>query len=152
LVMPCRRTHAANLRSGGRMNEGGLASNVIQAFVGGAAGLPTRVVVVACMLAEPLGPATAAANRPRPMRTISPPSCSPRTEGRTGRDPAVLVAVHRVGAMRTPYLLSLTDPHRESWRLGGCKGVTEAVTAVQPQIRHDSRALIETIPETGCEA
>jgi hypothetical protein len=85
------------------MNEGGLASNVIQVFVGGAAGLPTRVVIVACVLAKPLGPASAAANRPRPTTTISPPSCFARTGGCTDRDPAVLVAVHRLGVMRTPF-------------------------------------------------
>jgi hypothetical protein len=126
LGTPCLRTQAANLRSGRRTNETGLASNVIHAPFGPEeVPLPVEEVVVGSKGCNGAAASAVAASRPAPTSTASVAARTPQSsEGR--REPN--------GGLRARTLRCISVPRFEVAGLfaktqcvgGGCVTVTSS--------------------------
>jgi hypothetical protein len=110
LAMPLWRTQATNLRARVTAADNGLPPSAIQTFFGGgeAGPPPTSVVVGDCAPAGPVSPIAAAVSSPSPARAIAAATRPPSRGSDAGRDRAVLVSVHPLGAMLVPFSSSGT--------------------------------------------
>src|SRR4029453_2262709 len=108
--MPCRRTHAANLRSGRRTNETGLAQKVSHAPLGTEDEPVVVIAVVAEVMVDPWGCApagwdaasAAAANRPAPRSAASIVARTPIRASRVRREPVADLCIGCLDPISVP--------------------------------------------------